>query len=89
MALYLFKRDGERTWLEPVNTDYDGKPRDIPMPNSVDLADMIKLWSCQVEGCNAIHRTGGLAAKHFNAKHMELKEGKESWREHTEVMHAS
>lgn len=89
MALFHFKRDGDRTWLEPVEEDYSGKPKDIPTPSAVDLADMIKLWSCQVGECKAIHRTAGLAATHFNSKHMELKEGQHSWKEHTEVMHAS
>jgi hypothetical protein len=85
---YEFRRDGDRTWLEQVDVDYVGKPNEIPTPK-VDLADAVKLWSCQVDDCTGIFRTAGLAAKHFNSKHMELKEGQYSWKEHTEVMHAS
>lgn len=86
MALYHFKREGERTWLEPVETVYDGRPKEIPIPGGVDLSNAPKVLVCKVEDCGAMFRKPNMAAMHFGKKHMDLKEDKDSWREYSEEM---
>lgn len=86
MAYYNFMRDGNRTWLEPVETIYEGQPKEIPVPVGVDLSDAPKVLVCKVDDCGAMFRKANMASMHFGKKHADLKEDKDSWREYSEEM---
>jgi len=86
MPLYHFKKDETRSWLELVETDYEGKAKEIPVPVGVDLSDAPKVLVCTVEDCGAMFRQPNLAAMYFGKKHQELKEGQHTWKEYSEEM---
>ncbi len=90
MPLYHFhpknEETGAQSWMEMVDTDYSGDQKNVPTPGGADLPDIShKLWLCDVQDCGKQFRTAGLASKHFNQKHLDLKESPESWREHVSV----
>lgn len=48
----------------------------------VTQSDQTKIYVCTVEDCNRRFKHPMMIARHFNANHDDIKEDKESWREH-------
>ena len=81
MALYGWSGPGK---LRELGYNRASAPEAVEP--EVTKSDQMKVHICTVNECNRRFKHPMMIARHFNANHDDLKEDKDSWRDHcTEI----